>query len=114
MRTEDIKVKITIPIPFDRPDKNGIVYTQEAVENAVNYLHNNLHIIYRDNENEMDGKVIGTTTRDSHITTWDFENQVCKVNIDGTIFYGGTECIVNKMKDGKITDFEIVGIGLSK
>ena len=111
MRTENIGVKITIPIPYDQPDKNGNIYTKEAVENAVNHLHKNLPIVFRD---ESEEKVIGTTTGDSHITTWDFENQICKVTIDGVVFYGGTECIVNEIKDGKITDFEIVGIGLSK
>ena len=111
MRTEYIGVKITIPIPYDKPDQNGVIYTKEAVENAVNHLHKNLPIIDRDNGNE---EVIGVTTGDSHIATWDFENQVCKVTIEGAVFYGGTECIINKIKDGKITDFEIVGIGLSK
>lgn len=111
MRTEDIKIKITIPIPFDRPDQNGVIYTKEAVENAVNHLHKNLPIINRDKGNE---EVIGVTTGDSHIATWDFENQVCKVTIEGAVFYGGTECIVNEIKDGKVTDFEIVGIGLSR
>ena len=43
-----------------------------------------------------------------------FKNQVCKITIDGAVFYGGTECIVNEMKDDKVTDFEIVGVGLSK
>ena len=111
MRTENIKVKITIPIPYDKPDKNGNIYTKEAVEKAVNNLHKNLPIIFRD---ESEEKVIGATTGDSHIATWDFENQVRKVTIEGAVFYGGTECIINKIKDGKITDFEIVGIGLSK
>ena len=111
MRTENIKVKITIPIPFNKPDKNGNVYTEEAVENAVNNLHKNLPIIYSD---ESEEKVIGTTTGDSHIATWDFENQVCKVAIDGKIFFGGTECIVNEIKNGRVTDFTITGIGASK
>ena len=37
-----------------------------------------------------------------------------KVTVDGVVFFGGTECVVNEIKDGKVTDFEIVGIGLSK
>lgn len=111
MRTKNIEVKITIPIPFNKPDKNGNVYTEEAVENAVNNLHKNLPIIFSD---ESEEKVIGITTGNSHIATWDFKNQVCKVTIDGMVFYGGTECIVNEIKDGKVTDFEIVGLGLSK
>ena len=36
MREENIKVKITIPFPFDKPDKNGNIYSEEAVKNAVN------------------------------------------------------------------------------
>lgn len=81
MREENIKVKVTIPIPFGKPDKNGVMYTEEAVENAVNNLHKNLPIIYRDNDKEIDGVVVGTTTGLSHIATWDFENQVCKVTV---------------------------------
>lgn len=120
MRIENIKVKITVSIPFDKPDINGNVYTKEAVENAVNHLHKNLPIIFSDNVNTSDGenkymeKCIGATTGDSHIVTWDFENQVCKVIVDGTVFYGGTECIVNEIKDGKVSDFEIISIGLSR
>lgn len=113
MRTENIEVKITIPIPFDKPDKNGVVYTEDAVSNAVSNLQN-LPIIYRDNENEPDGKVIGVMNKSAYVEEWDMKNQVCKITIDGTVFYGGTECIVNEMKDDKITDFEIVGVGLSK
>ena len=114
MRTENIKVKITIPIPFDKPDKNGVIYTKEAVEKVVNNLYKNLPIIYRDNDYRAEGVVIGTVTDDSHIATWDFENHICKMTVNGEIFFGGTECIVNEMKDGKVTDFSIVGLGLSK
>ena len=110
MRTENIKVKITIPIPYDKPDKNGNIYTEEAVEKAVNNLRKNLPIIFRD---ESEEKVIGTTTGDSHIATWDFENQVCKLTVDGEVFFGGTECLY-EVEDGTVTDFQIIGIGLSK
>ena len=114
MRTENIKVKITIPIPYDKPDKNGNIYTEEAVEKAVSNLHKNLPIIYRDNESVIDGVVIGATTGNSHLVSWDFENQICNLTIDGTIFNGGAEVEVNETKDGKVTDFKIVSIGISK
>ena len=110
MRAENIKVKITIPIPYNEPDKNGNIYTKEAVEKAVNNLHKHLPIIFR---GESEEKVIGTTTGDSHIATWDFENQVCKLTVDGEVFFGGTECIAD-IDNGKIVNFEIVGIGLNK
>ena len=114
MRVKNAKIKITIPIPIDEPDYNGTVYTEKAIENAVNNLHKNLPVIYRDNESVIDGVVIGTTTGNSHIVSWDFENQICNLTIDGIIFYGGTEERVNEIRDGKVTDFEIVSIGISK
>lgn len=110
MRTENIKVKITISIPYDKPDKNGNIYTKEAVEKSVNNLRKNLPIIFKD---ESEEKVIGATTGDSYIVTWDFENQVCKLTIDEDVFFGGIECIVD-IDNGKMVNFEIVGIGLSK
>ena len=110
MRTNNIKVTMTIPIPYDQPDNNGDIYTKEAVEKAVNNLHKYLPIIFR---GESEEKVIGTTTDDSHIATWDFENQVCNLTVNGEVFFGGTECIAD-IDNGKIVDFEIVGIGLSK
>ena len=112
MRVENTKVKLTIPIPVDRPDNNGVIYTKDAIENAVNNLRTNLPIVYGDDE--ADKKIIGTTIGNSHIVTWDFENQICKMTVDGVIFYSGANIIVDKIEDDKITDFEIVSIGLSK
>lgn len=114
MRTDNIKVKLTIPIPFNKPDLNGVVYSEQAVENAVNNLQKDIPIIYRDNDGNGEEKVIGTTIGNSHIVTYDIENRVYKVSIDGEIFFGGTECIVNEMEGNMVTDFRITGIGLSK
>ena len=112
MRVENAKVKITIPIPIDKPDANGIVYTEEAVENAINNLQSRLPILFKENA-EFEEKVIGATGTQC-IVSWDSENQVCKLTIDGVIFYAGAEIIVNEMtEDGKITDFKIVSIGLT-
>ena len=113
MRVENTKVKFTIPIPFDKPDKNGIIHTEEAVGKAVNNLQKNLPIFYK-KDSETDEVVIGATTGDSHIVTWDLVNQVCKLTVDGVIFHSGAEIIVNEMtKDGKIIDFRIASIGLT-
>ena len=58
-------------------------------------------------------RIVGTTKDDSLITTWDYENQVCNLTVDGEVFFGDTECIATA-NNGKIVDFKIVGIGLSK
>ena len=111
MRTQNSKVKITIDIPFGIPDCNGIIHTKEAVEKCVYTLLKGTPIVFADDENER--KVIGTTTGDSHIVSWDSENQICKVTLDGVVFYAGADIIVNEMEDGKITDCEIRSIGLT-
>ena len=111
MRVENTKVKITIPIPIDKPDANGSVFTEEAVENAVSNLHTGLPIVYKDNE--CDTKVIGSTTGKTHIVSWDSENQVCKLTVDGVVFHSGANIIVNEIEDGKITDFRIASIGFT-
>ena len=112
MRVENAKVKITIPIPIDRPDANGVMYTEEAIGNALNELPTHLPILYKENA-ESDEKVIGTTGM-SHVATWDYERQVCNLTIDGIVFNSGAEIIVNEMtKDGKISDFSIASIGLT-
>lgn len=111
MRTENSKVKITLNLPINKPDCNGIVYTEEALKQAVDKLRTKLSIVYVDDENNR--KCIGTTTGDTHIVDWDSENQVCRLTVDGVVFYAGADIIVNKMENGKITDFEIVSISLT-
>lgn len=113
MRVEGTKVTLTIPIPVGKPDLNDCVYTKEAVENAMNNFRTNLPIVFKENA-ETNEMVIGTTSGTSHIVTWDFENQVCKLTVDGVIFYSGAEIIVNDItKEGEITDFRIASIGLT-
>lgn len=35
MRLENGEIIIKVPIPIEEPDANGIIYTMEAVENAI-------------------------------------------------------------------------------
>lgn len=111
MRVESTKVRFTIPIPIDKPDCNGVIYTKESIKNAVNNLQTNLPIVFKDNE--CDEKIIGATTGNSHIVTWDSESQMCKMTVEGVVFYSGAEIVVNGIEDGKITDFRIRSIGLT-
>lgn len=113
MRAENIAVKLTIPFPVKRPDMNGVIYSEKAVEKAISTLRRGLPIIIRDNNSNTDGVVIGYTTGDSHIVTWDKDNGVCKITVDGVIRYGGTECIVKSSDGNLVDDFEIIGFGIS-
>ena len=111
MKDEMTKVKLTIHIPFDRPNKNGTVFTKEAIENAISNFSINTPIIYKDKESRYQDKVIGFVT--DNISTWDYENQVCRMTLDGAVFHSGANIIINKIEDGKIFDFRIESIGLT-
>lgn len=113
MRVDNLKITLTLPIPVKTPDRNGVVYSEEAVTKAVNSLRKGLPIMYRDNGAISDGVVIGHTVGDAHIVTWDSEQHICKVTVDGVVHFGGIECIVNDIKDGVVNDFDIIGFGLS-
>ena len=111
MDDKNVKVKFTIPIIYDRPNNNGVTLTKESVEKAVNELYTNLPIVVNEN-------VIGVTTGTSHVTTWDYENQICRLTLDGVLYNitGQYECIVDSDNMGKnvINDFKIVGFGFTK
>ena len=112
MKNEMTKVKFTIHIPFDRPNKNGTVFSKEAIENAIYNTPTNIPIIYKSNEGEFNDKVIGTTTTNLYIADMDFENQLCKIIADGIVFYSGADIVVNKIENDVISDFRITDIGL--
>lgn len=100
------EVKLAINMPFDRPNKNGTIFTKEAIENAVCNMRESVPIIY---END----VVGTTIRESCVATWDYENQACKIASDGVLFHCNPRIVVNEIKDAEISDFRVVGIGLT-
>lgn len=112
MRVQNTKVKFTIPIPVDKPDCNGVVYTKEAIEKAVNNLNANLPIVYKEDvcDDEM---VIGVTTDNPPTVTFNSDNQVCHMTVDGILFYSGAEIFVNEIEDGNVSDFRIASIGLT-
>lgn len=114
MRLENLKVEMAFVIPFGRPDKNGVVYSKEAVEKAVSSFNGEIPIIYRGNDVSEDATVIGNTVGETCSVLWDDEHQVCEVIINGDVYYGGTECVVNEIKNGVITDFDIVSVGFSQ
>ena len=106
MRQENLKMQIALRFPFGHPDKNGVIYSKESVEQAISSLQGKLPILYRDT-------VIGHTAGDTTSVLWDDEHQVCEVVLGAVIYFGGTECVVNNIRDGVITDFEITALGIS-
>ena len=104
---------MAISFPYDKPDKNGVVYSKEAIERAVKQMPTNLPISFLDNNPEHSEKIIGYTESAPYAIQSDKDGNV-KFTIDGRIFFGGTACTVNKMdSNGVIEDFEITSVGIS-
>lgn len=111
MVDELTKVKLTLRLPVGEPNKNGSVFTKEAVENALCNLQRNLPIIC--NDDCAYGNVVGATTGESHIVTFDSDNQAYNMTVDGVLFDCSPLIVVNEIEDGKISDFRITSIGLT-
>lgn len=106
MRTENIEVTFKIPIPVDKPDLNGVIYSKEAIRNAYKNV--------KDVPIEIpcsDGRFlpIGTT---QEVELIEDENDMYITGV-GLVWYGGTEENV-EIEEGKVTSFKVNGIGIAK
>ena len=106
MRTENIEVTFKIPIPVDKPDLNGVIYSKEAIGNAYKNV--------KDVPIEIpcsDGRFlpIGAT---QEVELIEDENGMYITGV-GLVWYGGTEENV-EIEEGKVTSFKVNGIGIAK
>lgn len=116
MRLDNVKVRLSLVIPFGHPDKNDTMYSREAIEKVRVMLDSGwqLPIVYQDNDSCKDGIVVGNTVGNSGSVSWDDKRQVCEVIVEGEIYHCGTECIVKEIDDGAVTDFNIIAVGLTR
>ena len=116
MRTEGIKVKLTIPIRFDQPDLNGVVHSKEAINKAFSEL-NQHPLIFRTDEDD-NPKCIGHIDDHFQMIDWDNKNGVCTVTMNGIVYYGGMGIVVNECHKDEtgtmvIDDFTVSSVGFS-
>lgn len=106
MGTENIKVTFKIPIPVDKPDLNGVIYSKEAIRNA----YKNVKDIPIEMPNN-DGRLfpIGVA---QEVELIEDENGMHITGV-GLVWHGGTEESV-EIKDGKVVSFKVNGIGIAK
>lgn len=106
MRTENIEVTFKIPIPVDKPDLNGVIYSKEAIRNAYKNV--------KDIPIEIpcsDGQFL-TIGVAQEVELIEDENGMYITGV-GLVRHGGTEESV-EMVDGKVISFHVSGIGISK
>lgn len=113
MRTGNIQVSFTMSVPYGRPDKNGVSYRCEAIQNALSSMTSKLPI--KGCFNNGDSQVIGHTICKPYAIQRNEEENIIKFTVDGVIYFGGTECFVNEIDGNKtVSDFKIVSIGFSE
>lgn len=106
MRTENIKVTFKMPIPVNKPDLNGVIYSKEAIRNAYKNVKN-IPIEIPNN----DGQFIPVGVA-QEVELIEDENGMHIAGV-GLVWHGGTEENV-EINNGKVTSFNITGIGISK
>ncbi len=106
MRTENIEVTFKIPIPVDKPDLNGAIYSKEAIRNAYKNVKD-IPIEMPNNDGEF--FTIGVA---QEVELIEDKNGMYITGV-GLVWHGGTEESV-EIKDGKVTSFKVNGIGIAK
>lgn len=106
MRTENIEVTFKIPIPVDKPDLNGFIYSKEAIRNAYKNVKN-IPIEMPNNDGEFFS--IGVA---QEVELIEDEDGMYITGV-GLVWHGGTEESV-EMVDGKVTSFHVCGVGIAK
>lgn len=101
-----MKLKIRMPICCDEPNKNGTIYSKEAIKNFLNNL-DNIPVKY-------DKELIGYTDILSAIE-YKGENNISGItfNVD-LLGHIKPEIIIKEMEDDKITNFQIKSISIVK
>ena len=115
MREENIKCRITIPFPVERPDRNGVIYSREAIEKAIADFNSSLPITFIPNDKDKYECVVGYTDAEEPVVVWDDDKQTCNITITGAFFAGGTSCQATMDDETMtVTEFHINQIGISE
>lgn len=119
MNDELTKITLTFPIRCDRPNRNGHIFTEEAIKNAFANSNPHMPIIMQGDTNRdeeltyFNDRIIGCTDP-TYYFDYDDENKVCEVTLTGRLFNMAPDIVINEMHDGKITDFEIRSVSILK
>ena len=113
MRTDNIQVSFVMSVPCDKPDKNGVLHSSEAIQNALSSSTFPLPI--KICSNNGDSMIIGNTTCNPYAIQYDKKENITRFTVDGVIYFGGMECFVREINgNGTIADFEIASFGFSE
>lgn len=101
---ESIKITMKIPFPINEPDRNGTIYTKEAVEKAVQEFNSGVSPMMVKDEI---GTVIG------HIEKLELSDNY-EVTAHGICYFSGTCDEKGYVQDNIVTDFKFLSFGIRK
>lgn len=104
MRTENVSIKITIPLPIDKPDKNGVIYTKEAIKKAVDNFTPKIPLVTGDDLETCIGVVNGIELSS------DNKNMI----VDADVFAAGSCEMIGERDHMVVKDFRITSFGICK
>jgi len=101
MRCDDIKITISMPVPIDKPNGNGRMYTEEAIRKAYENASGQPLIQFNDKGEEVPIGVVDKVEY-SNGFIW----------VEARAWHGGTNDLVEMLNNKKITSFNIGSFGL--
>lgn len=101
-------ISIELNFPYEHPNKNGFIYTKEAIKEAFSQDNLKYYPVRYQNE------IIGYIENCPKEIEWDEAEGVCKIKLNGDIFYMMPSYIINKYNGNIISDFSITSIDIFK
>ncbi len=109
MRTKNIEITMKLPFQVEKPDQNGVVYSQEAILDAIKKSKLGTGSIPLDVENAMGIATIGKIDK----LTYEIGNDESYLVAHGMIFHGGTSEDATSNDGSQIDIMKILSLGIT-
>lgn len=109
MRTKNIEITMKLPFQVKKPDQNGVVYSQEAILDAIKKSRTGTGSIPLEVENAMGMAAIGKIDK----LTYEIGNDESYLVAHGMIFHGGTSEDATSNDGSQIDIMKILSLGIT-
>lgn len=107
MRVKNVKISFEIPVPFEKPDENGVRYSADSFEKACENASNLPIVIMNDDGTSA---VVGVAGKIRYVKD---EENGDHMKVDGMLYHGGSSEMIG-FTDNIITSVDLQGFGITK
>lgn len=107
MRVKNVKISMEIPVPFRKPDENGVRYSTESFEKACENASNLPIVIMNDDGTSTVVGVAGSITYIQDEANGDY------MAVNGMLYHGGSSEAVG-FTDDVVTSVDLQSFGITK